>query len=432
MKRIFVFLLAACVIPMASTPSQEIEYMGSIDTLGWSNAVFVQGNYAYLACDDISFHIINVSDPANPEAVGSFDTPTYASEVFVVDSVGFVLDEGTGLYILDISDPEEIELMSYYQTEEDATGLFVSEGYAFVVGNDSILYRSLQIIDVSDPFNPLFMSSGQLAMEKVFVAGDYAYAPSGYCDLYGGCAGAFRIIDISDPSNPLHVGTYSTGWNPARSIFVDGDYAYLATGGHWLFNDFGDFRIIDVSDKTNAVLVGGFNFPHGGLQFFNAFKEGGYAYTSAQEHGLVVIDVTDPSEPTLAADYFASGAGADVHVLDSYIYLSGSVSLTILRFIPTDIDEEEFEIPAEFSLSQNYPNPFNAVTTIEYTLPQEAEVTIKIHDILGRKIQTLFSREQPAGSYSIVWKAGNTPSGVYFYQIKAGEYSQTQKCVLLK
>jgi hypothetical protein len=425
-------LLIGCFFWMAPLLAQEIEYVGSIDNLGWSNAVFVEGNYAYLACDDISFHIINVSDPANPEEVGSFDTPTYASEVFAVDSVGFVLDQGTGLYILNISDPEGIQLMSHYQTEDDATGLFVSEGYAFVVTNDSILYRSLQIIDISDPFNPLFMSSGQFAKEKVFVAGDYAYAPTGDCDFYGGCGGAFRIIDISDASIPLHVGTYTTGWNPARSIFVDGDYAYLATGGHWLFNDFGDFRIIDVSDKTSPVLVGSFNFPHGGLQFFNAFTEGGYAYTSATEHGMVVVDVTDPSEPTLAGEYSAYGAGTDVHVVDCYIYFAEPVSLTILRFIPTDVRHEESETPAFFPLSPNYPNPFNSSTTIEYTLPQEANAIIEIYDILGRKVETLVSGKQQAGSHSIVWDAGDTPSGIYFYRIEAGEYSQAQKCVLLK
>ncbi len=426
-----IILMVILFLPLAPLRGQEIEYVGSIDNVGWSRAVFVQGNYAYLACDDISFHIIDVSDPTNPEVADSFDTPTHASEVFVVDSVAFVLDEGTGLYILDISDPEEIELMSFYQTEEDATGLFVSESYAFIVANDSILYRSLQIIDVSDPSNPLFMSSGQFAMEKVFVAGDYAYTPSGYCDFYGGCGGAFKIIDISDPSSPLHVGTYSTGWNPGLGIFVDGNYAYFATGGHWLFNDFGDFRIIDISDRTNPILIGGYLYPHGGLQYFNAFKEGNYAYTWA--YGLLlVIDVTSPSDPTLEAEYIASSSGADIHVLDNYIYLAGNISLTILRFTPTDIDEGGITGPQIYSLSQNYPNPFNASTTIEYSLPEEAAVIIEIYDILGRKIETLVTGRQPAGTHTIAWEAKDVSSGVYFYRIEAGGYSQTQKCVLLK
>jgi hypothetical protein len=99
----------------------------------------------------------------------------------------------------------------------------------------------------------------------------------------------------------------------------------------------------------------------------------------------------------------------------------------------TDIpDDSENRLPGDYSLSQNYPNPFNASTTIRYALPEEAEVTIEIYDILGRRIETLVVGKHPAGSHTVVWEAKNTPSGVYFYRIEAGEYSQTEKCVLLK
>jgi flagellar hook assembly protein FlgD len=103
-----------------------------------------------------------------------------------------------------------------------------------------------------------------------------------------------------------------------------------------------------------------------------------------------------------------------------------------LRLTETGIEEVSTIYPNTFSLSQNYPNPFNASTTIKYSLPEEAEVTIEIYDILGRRIETLIAGKQPAGSHSVVWEAKNVPSGVYFYRIEAGEYSQTQKCVLLK
>jgi flagellar hook assembly protein FlgD len=104
----------------------------------------------------------------------------------------------------------------------------------------------------------------------------------------------------------------------------------------------------------------------------------------------------------------------------------------ILQFSPTGVEEEIIGPPRIFSLSQNYPNPFNTSTTIEYSLPEEAVVTIEIYDILGCKIETLVSGRQAAGSHAVVWEAEDVPSGVYFYRIEAGEYSQTQKCVLLK
>ena len=89
-------------------------------------------------------------------------------------------------------------------------------------------------------------------------------------------------------------------------------------------------------------------------------------------------------------------------------------------------------LPIEFSLAQNYPNPFNASTTIEFSLPEASEVTIHIYDILGRSIETLNNGTQTAGNHSVVWHADNQPSGVYFYRIQAGNYSDQKSCLLLK
>ncbi len=97
----------------------------------------------------------------------------------------------------------------------------------------------------------------------------------------------------------------------------------------------------------------------------------------------------------------------------------------------TSIDENE-SLPEEFFLFQNYPNPFNTKTTIQYSLPEESNVTIEIYNILGRRIETLISGIQPPGSHSVVWDAENQPSGVYFYWIKAGKYKESRSCLLLK
>lgn len=90
------------------------------------------------------------------------------------------------------------------------------------------------------------------------------------------------------------------------------------------------------------------------------------------------------------------------------------------------------QAPKEFILSQNFPNPFNASTTIEYDLPKQSDVSIDIFDILGRKMLTLLSGRQSAGSHRVVWNAADVPSGIYFYKIHAGELAQTRKMLLLK
>jgi hypothetical protein len=89
--------------------------------------------------------------------------------------------------------------------------------------------------------------------------------------------------------------------------------------------------------------------------------------------------------------------------------------------------------PLKFSLSQNYPNPFNPVTKIKYELPKNVNVTIKIYDLLGREVTILVNNEfKLAGSYEIEWNASNYASGVYFYRIQAGDFTDVKKMVLIK
>ncbi len=98
---------------------------------------------------------------------------------------------------------------------------------------------------------------------------------------------------------------------------------------------------------------------------------------------------------------------------------------------PSAVERLQVEIPAEFTLRQNYPNPFNPSTMIEFGVPNAGFVTLKIFDLLGREIATLVSEELNPGYYRSVWRA-NVPSGVYFYRIQAGDFSQTKRLILLK
>jgi hypothetical protein len=89
-------------------------------------------------------------------------------------------------------------------------------------------------------------------------------------------------------------------------------------------------------------------------------------------------------------------------------------------------------IPTEYSLSQNYPNPFNPSTIINYQLPVNNLVTLKVFDVIGREVATLVNERQEAGSYQATFTAKGLSSGIYFYQLKTGSYSLTKHMVLLK
>jgi hypothetical protein len=90
------------------------------------------------------------------------------------------------------------------------------------------------------------------------------------------------------------------------------------------------------------------------------------------------------------------------------------------------------ELPSQFILNQNYPNPFNPTTTINYSVPKSGIVKIKVYDLLGREVATIVNENKPAGNYNIEFNASKLTSGIYFYRMEAGSFSQTKKLLLLK
>jgi hypothetical protein len=108
--------------------------------------------------------------------------------------------------------------------------------------------------------------------------------------------------------------------------------------------------------------------------------------------------------------------------------------------LPTGIDDDGNLIADDFRLYQNYPNPFNPTTTIKFTVAavvdanfaSSTNVVLNIYDILGRKIKTLINEYKPAGTYEVQFDASSLSSGVYFYQLSAGDFVQTKKLMLIK
>ena len=108
----------------------------------------------------------------------------------------------------------------------------------------------------------------------------------------------------------------------------------------------------------------------------------------------------------------------------------GIILHTTTGGLVTNVNENN--IVTDYDLHQNYPNPFNPTTTIKWQQPERGFVTLKIYDVLGREVTTIVDEELQAGEHEIVFDAAGLSSGVYFYQLKAGKYSNTNKMLLLK
>jgi hypothetical protein len=86
----------------------------------------------------------------------------------------------------------------------------------------------------------------------------------------------------------------------------------------------------------------------------------------------------------------------------------------------------------DYNLAQNYPNPFNPVTTINYSIKEDGLVKLTIFNLLGEEAATLINEYQSAGNYSTNFSASQLPSGIYFYRLNTGSYSNTLKMILMK
>jgi hypothetical protein len=103
--------------------------------------------------------------------------------------------------------------------------------------------------------------------------------------------------------------------------------------------------------------------------------------------------------------------------------------------VATGVDPKEpvtAEVPAAHALGQNYPNPFNPSTTIRFDLPQTERVTLTVYDAVGREITRLAEGVYPPGTHTVVFDAARLSSGIYFYRMTAGSFTEVRKLVLMK
>ncbi|MGE5398803.1 MAG: carboxypeptidase regulatory-like domain-containing protein [Ignavibacteriales bacterium] len=155
-------------------------------------------------------------------------------------------------------------------------------------------------------------------------------------------------------------------------------------------------------------------------------------YAIADGKGQYTVDGLTAGTYSLSADMFEYEETAPEYVSLTSANVIPVVSFTMVMASVTSTPENEGIAPAEYTLKQNYPNPFNPSTTIKFSITNNGFVTLKVYNILGKEVATLMNEEKAAGSYSVVFNARNIPSGIYFYTLTSGKFTETKKLVLLK
>lgn len=107
--------------------------------------------------------------------------------------------------------------------------------------------------------------------------------------------------------------------------------------------------------------------------------------------------------------------------------------INIVRYMLNIVNvDEDISLPETFELYQNYPNPFNPITNIQFQIPNSGFVSLKVYDVIGKEVATLVDEYKPAGMHNVQFTMNNLTSGIYFYQLKAGSFTETKKMILIK
>jgi len=210
-------------------------------------------------------------------------------------------------------------------------------------------------------------------------------------------------------------------WLHSDTGVAVGEYGsvFITTNGgsSWFKNDVGitdyhvNFNSVNFSDQKNGTIVG---------------SDGIVLRTS--DGGFNWIEQRSGTNLSLYCVNFIN---------NDYGMIVGS-SGTILRTTnggETDVKNYPYDmvdVPNEFALSQNYPNPFNPTTKIHFQVPKTGLVTLKVYDVLGREVTTLLNEVKQPGTYEIEWNASALASGIYFYQLQSGSFTDVKKMILIR
>jgi len=168
-----------------------------------------------------------------------------------------------------------------------------------------------------------------------------------------------------------------------------------------------------VSHYGNGIIRGGVTKSTNGGSNFTAVNEG------------------LPNNPRVSSmGWFSIGEFFSVAV--GIFGVSQAGAQIYIRLLAIGIQQISSEIPMGFSLSQNYPNPFNPATKLKFQVPYSENVRIAIYDALGKEVEVLVNKQLTPGTYETDWDASKFSSGIYYYRMTAGKYTDTKKMILVK
>ena len=205
------------------------------------------------------------------------------------------------------------------------------------------------------------------------------------------------------------------------------------------------YQYLNMGSPVNDATIGNENT--GGATGLQVVYNAAYMHNNLAikiEKGLAWVDES-PSSGTIApggnqnVSVNFNAIGLSIGTYSGVLKVNSNDPLRPVKNIgvrlnvgPVGIQGSDLGVPSQFELKQNYPNPFNPATSISYAIPQSSLVTLKIYDVLGKEVARLVNETKAAGYYNVNFDATNFGSGMYFYKIEAGNFTQTKRMLLIK
>jgi hypothetical protein len=410
-----------------SDPNHPYEENYYNNLYGFPIEVALAGHYAYVAYGYCGLQIVDISEPAFPQPIGSCATPADARGISVQDSFAYVADGGSGLRIINIHNPQSPYETGFWcpsSVEVDINSVAVSGNYAYLAG-----YPGIEILDISNPQNPIRIFEYPYYCYYIMKDGDYIYV-------------ANAIINVADPYHPYQIGTC-------------GGLGDCAVKDNYLYK-LGDYRlpIYDISDKSSPVKVDSVEIIGQGLAIEgdNLYIGEGDYYGPGYGYQLHVVRITNALHLEIIGYYPQIRNGGiwpsyRLKVSGEYIYLPTDAGFQIYRFTGLPAVQESEETKVVGNPVRIIPNPFreHVFLTVDPGIladlnPQNrlAVTILKIYDSAGRLVKTITTEaDRSVPSVNFQWAGRDEynrrlPAGVYLYRLTSVGHSWTGKIVLIR
>jgi len=446
-KILFILILTAAVnICYSQLPNQRTYLLANLNNYPgysgiWGYVDDNQREYALLGCvNGTSF--VDITDSSNiveidfvPGLVSNWrEIKTYSHYAYVVSEA-----INSKLQIIDLQYlPDSVSLVATWNYSGYTYTHAISQSgpYLYLSGGNACANGGVQILDVTDPLNPVRRGNNTSRyVHDCRVIDDTIWATNILNQKVS-------VINSTDKDNVQEIRNFNTLQSSPHNIALTDDRKYMLLT--YENTDPGKLEFWDVKDLQNITYITNWqptDIVTSGIHNIEIYDT--LAIAAHYTAGIRIIDISDPAVPVEIAWYdtrpqdnsntyngcwgvykFPSGkiVGSDV---------TNGLFVIKLDFL-TEVRNNSQTIPEKFELEQNYPNPFNPETNVGFGISHPGLVSLKVYDALGKEVAVLVNEIKSAGRYNVAFDGSDLPSGIYFYKLETETFSNAKKMILLK